>query len=395
MDEVNITVYATFKELLPIEVDVETLFNEVLDKISITNEEDKKLFEIEFKDQTNLNGSIATDEVFMKEHVNGMANFYASVEMENEELLSSVIKQIQLFNGLVGFHFYTDDNEARTNYIINTIFELAKKWNGFVLFQSMELYTHDSKLLISYEGKSDFEVYYPTVSVDFFEEKEQAIEDMERKQRSIKKLQEKEIPYIEHLRVSVLENEACIRSKEEIAQRLIAMFAIALYSEVRLSNETREEALFFVEMLDKRTGGKLYEWFSVKENEYIHQEELNQEVAIPFSWRYEGCNVLMWALNLTSKLEYPSHICNVSDMAKIIWNIDTFEELLEKAIVQDIKTILDEQDLILRYDWACVDARVKQQEVSGELNAGVVYERHYALNWLVEDVEWDRVQTNT
>jgi hypothetical protein len=47
--------------------------------------------------------------------------------------------------------------------------------------------------------------------------------------------------------------------------------------------------------------------------------------------------------------------------------------------------------------WACVDARIKGQEVAGGIHPGIVYERHYCLNWLTryQDQEWDDVQTNT
>ena len=47
--------------------------------------------------------------------------------------------------------------------------------------------------------------------------------------------------------------------------------------------------------------------------------------------------------------------------------------------------------------WACVDARLRKEEVGGTLDCSVVYERHYALNWLVdlEGDAWDDVRTNT
>ncbi|EGO64316.1 hypothetical protein ALO_08535 [Acetonema longum DSM 6540] len=53
--------------------------------------------------------------------------------------------------------------------------------------------------------------------------------------------------------------------------------------------------------------------------------------------------------------------------------------------------------MIYRYDWACVDARIKKKPAPGGLNDEVVVERHRALNWLVcyMDQEWDCVATNT
>jgi hypothetical protein len=48
-------------------------------------------------------------------------------------------------------------------------------------------------------------------------------------------------------------------------------------------------------------------------------------------------------------------------------------------------------------NWACVNARVKGEAPSAGLNQSVVYERHYALNWLIKymDQEWDKVSTDT
>jgi hypothetical protein len=57
---------------------------------------------------------------------------------------------------------------------------------------------------------------------------------------------------------------------------------------------------------------------------------------------------------------------------------------------------LDEADLIYRYDWACVEARLKQRPTPANLNASVVLERHAALNWLIQyDADWDEPDVNT
>ena len=53
-------------------------------------------------------------------------------------------------------------------------------------------------------------------------------------------------------------------------------------------------------------------------------------------------------------------------------------------------------DLYYRADWACVDARIGENEIKS-LNPGLVYERHYAFNWLIRyrDQEWDDVSCDT
>ena len=60
--------------------------------------------------------------------------------------------------------------------------------------------------------------------------------------------------------------------------------------------------------------------------------------------------------------------------------------------------MLDQADLIYRLHWCVVDARLRNQpEPPADLQPGVVYERHYALNWLrgYHNADWDDVSTDT
>ena len=47
--------------------------------------------------------------------------------------------------------------------------------------------------------------------------------------------------------------------------------------------------------------------------------------------------------------------------------------------------------------WAVVDARLRGQDAPSQIEAGIVYERHYALNWLIGyfGQDWDNVKTDT
>jgi hypothetical protein len=61
------------------------------------------------------------------------------------------------------------------------------------------------------------------------------------------------------------------------------------------------------------------------------------------------------------------------------------------------KEILDQADLILRLNWACVNSRVKNEQPPSGLISSVVVERHHTLNWLVNylNQNWDDVSTDT
>ena len=74
-----------------------------------------------------------------------------------------------------------------------------------------------------------------------------------------------------------------------------------------------------------------------------------------------------------------------------------FENFGKKQKLRTKKKILEQADLILRLDWACVNARMKNEPAPGNLDKGVVFERHHSLNWLINymNQDWDNITTDT
>lgn len=107
-------------------------------------------------------------------------------------------------------------------------------------------------------------------------------------------------------------------------------------------------------------------------------------------------HLLLWPLGFIDQLSYPSNVCNVGEDVKHLFS-GSEDEFRNAAVLRSKQEIFDQADLILRLSWACVDARMKQQAPPAELNGSVVYERHYALNWLIcfYDQDWDHVTMNT
>ncbi len=71
--------------------------------------------------------------------------------------------------------------------------------------------------------------------------------------------------------------------------------------------------------------------------------------------------------------------------------------LRAKAKLRPQSELLDAADLIYRYDWAVVNARINGEPAPAGLDGGVVYEWHYALNWLIgyAGQDWDDITTDT
>ena len=227
---------------------------------------------------------------------------------------------------------------------------------------------------------------------------EEPAPDAARRSRSIAILREKGIPYLPQLYVIIPEAEANLRTPDEIARRLLAMFGVCVYSEVRGGGAGRDDAQKYLDKINDILGGGLDEALTPDEKLYLDENIPEQQAIGKFGWRYECCHVLMWALGFFDELGYPSSICDVSRIAKVIWHVENLASFLESAKPRSQDEILDAADLILRYDWACVDARINGRENPAGLDGEVVVEWHYAFEWLVgscDNADWDDIETNT
>ena len=83
---------------------------------------------------------------------------------------------------------------------------------------------------------------------------------------------------------------------------------------------------------------------------------------------------MLWALSFIDTLRYPDQMCNVANDVKIIHDV-TEKQFRQKAKLRSKKEILDQADLILRLNWACVNARLKNESAPGNLDKGVVFEK--------------------
>ena len=222
-------------------------------------------------------------------------------------------------------------------------------------------------------------------------QRSKSVEAKERKQRTEAYLSEIDVPVNEALPVIPDSTVATLRSPTEIAYRLICLLATAAHGEEFDSVATYS----FIE----RYGAK--EYLTPKERAFISQKTKpstpeEENAAFEFIWRYESCWALLWALGYIPELTLPTHVCDIPLVAKVIKK-RTFAELLADARPKQFTEVLDEADLIYRLHWALVDARLEDKEAPADLASSVVYERRYALNWLISymNEDWDNVPMDT
>ena len=209
----------------------------------------------------------------------------------------------------------------------------------------------------------------------------------ERKQQSIALLKEQGVPYIEHLPGIETADEVRLRSAEEIARRAICcLITIQLACDLQNQQEVEDSRLFMTGLLD-RFGVRL---FLTEKEKAIFEGTASEQDWVNMVWKYEAYWPLIWALGLIDSLDFPDQICDCQKA--------TFDEFMKDTSLRSIEEILDAADLIFRYDWACVDARIKGEPAPAGLNSEVVYERHWGLNWLIDadqQNDWDHVSCNT
>ena len=211
-------------------------------------------------------------------------------------------------------------------------------------------------------------------------------ESHDRKSRSENILKKLNVPINTHLPYIEDSSEALVRSKEEVALRTMALLIVAVKA------EGLEQKI--VDKLVKDYG--LSTVLSPKERKFIEEPEPGQFDKTQFVWRYEAAWVLLWSLGYVQELAPPTAICDVP-AAVAFMQQRSRDQFIKDAKLRSISEILDENDLIYRYHWAVVDARVNGLKIPEEINSSVVLERHYALNWLIGYMgqEWDDVSTDT
>lgn len=215
---------------------------------------------------------------------------------------------------------------------------------------------------------------------------EPAGEAQTRKKNSLKQLKHEGVPYIEHLPTLSVAADIILRPVEKIAQRTMALNLIA-----------------------RRAEGEALDWYQQKVAQYRLQDVVTEDEldfaqesdpveygVIKFSQRYEAYWLLLWALGFVNDLARPDHFVNV-ELANEILDDRSPDQFLLEATLRPVEEILDAADLYYRYHWAVIDADLYGKKAPKGLEPAVVYERHYALNWLMQyhDLAWDFVTTDT
>ncbi len=211
-------------------------------------------------------------------------------------------------------------------------------------------------------------------------------DSLDRKRRSDARLRGEGVPVNLWLPVIESERETVLPSTEAVTMRAMATLTVA----ARASGMPQDQ----VDALVRDYG--LDAWFSPDEQAFMAQAEPDAGERGIRTWRFEAANALFWTLGFVDDLGAPMAQCDPRALVALVQG-KSRAALLAAARPRTVADVLDQADLIYRYRWALVDARIKGMPVPAGLDDDVAMERHHAFNWLVQhaDTDWDDISLDT
>lgn len=351
-----------------------------------------KTLKINYRQRANPSYKLDQIDCGLTQNLSGMVNYIQTFPAQNIEVKDKFLHKIMAANCEIPFIAEPEINKEFEEVLRKVILEL----DAFVFASPSQLFSKsdgqhflDKGLHLILDGSGKCEIKDIDVNVEAKYHDGESIayseEQSDRKAKSESFLDAHAIKVNKNLPCSPSSEDVELRLKDEVLNRAYALLIIAVKGE-GLEQEQLEKVV-----LDKRITS-----FSPREKVVFDSTELSDQERAYATWRYESLYTMMWALGKMDDLKFPSDICDVQEIVGKIFQLSR-EEFVETVQLRSKSEILDELDKTYRMNWACVDARIKGEEVSGGINPSVIYERHYSLNWLTkyQDQDWDDVQTNT
>ena len=195
-----------------------------------------------------------------------------------------------------------------------------------------------------------------------------------------------------------------IRAAADVARRCIVLYAVLAAGH----GEPREELVAWL----RREG--VWEAVSPEESAFLSADSPTRQQSINATWRSEALFPLVWALGLIAELPAPMQLCDVQGIRSVLPPLlDSVGEFISSSRLRGDTEIHAANEGIYQIHWRVRDAQFRNEPTApGKLprmpvpdceppvesyDAGVVRERHYALNWLIGycGQDWDDITTDT
>ncbi len=345
---------------------------------------------------------------FVFDEKNAMCGFYSQLPEADEDIKINLCHHIQQARAFISVCIEAleegADMQADLDGVRDLMVKVTEQVEGVFIVEhgavALGVVDGCESVILSADGRSDLESYFPFTLEEHPKFLEGCTEGQKkRRDRNMKYLFDRGI-YVCELPLNEDEESVSLRSKEEVARRMLGVLATALYSEAMLNPAEHMTVTEAGEFIGRVMGGlgieDPEEILTPEELAYLRDDAPEEQTKIDYSWNYEHLYLLEWILGL-AEWNDPVEICDVGLMVRNIKGFHSVEEICEKTTMRSPSEILDKADLIYRMDWAAVDARIHRMSGPAGLVHGVVQARHKTLNWMIRfgGDEWDDVDTPT
>ncbi|MFK7771368.1 MAG: DUF4272 domain-containing protein [Saprospiraceae bacterium] len=351
-----------------------------------------KTLKINYRQRQNPSYKIDEVECGLTQNLAGMANFVQSLPAQNEAVKNQLVYKVLAANCEMPFMAEPEIIPEFKSVLENIVQELdafifAQPSKFFDTSNSQHFLDKNFDLILDANGNCGIQDLAVNLESKYYDEPvgNATEEQINRKTKSNDFLNSNGIKINKTLPCVETVAQTKLRSVDEIIDRAYALMVMAA------KGEGIEQ-----QHLTKLIEDKKIDSLSPKESEIFQMENLNDQDRAYATWRYESLYVILWAMGKMEELKFPNEICDVQAIVGAL--IKTNKEELKNSIqLKSTSEILDELDKTYRMNWACVDARIKGEQVAGNINSSIIYERHYALNWLTNylNQDWDNVTTDT
>lgn len=356
-----------------------------------------KKLKVSYRERTQPSYQLPeVDDSPLTANLKGLYGYVDSLPTTNEQVKDLFLQKILTLNSECSII----EEQGATKELESLIKALARELDAVLFVQphtviskspGQHFLESNLDLIIDGEGNCEIDTLSVRIESAYFDKPQvdASKDQVERKARTERLLEDWNVkinPYLPYLES---EQETALRTPKEIALRVSVL---AVVNPVAFDILSAEEAISYLKKYN------LWEHATPAEKEFLANPTDDRKKTE--TWKCEGIWTLMWALKKVDDLGSPSQLCNLDNISREVYPvgpdkdpndfIHSIQETRSKA------EILDAADLYYRLDWACVDARLHKQPMQ-EAHPGVVYERHYALNWLVNYMEedWDDVSCDT
>lgn len=149
-------------------------------------------------------------------------------------------------------------------------------------------------------------------------------------------------------------------------------------------------------LIDWLKDQSLWDVVSPNEKAFLYSETPSDKHRSDARWRQEAQWALLWAIGKVSSLGLPTKTCDTRQLVDEIMPAlgDSIDSFVSSAILRPPAELLGEDDRT--YNLHCYARKAfREDAVPDDLVYDVLFQRHYAFEWLSGNDDWDDVTTDT